>query len=153
MHPLELNIGQMDWAAGNIAYNLDFIPDDKLNWKPAPTASSALEMIGHILGVLNRMTPLLRTGTMGSSEAENPTDRESAKTQLLAAAKKYTAAMRDLSDDKLDTMIELPMGALRLGVMATMPVMDMVHHHGQIAYIQMLLGDVETHRDWSLMPN
>lgn len=153
MHPLELNIGQMDWAAGNIAYNLDFIPDDKLNWKPAPTAPSALEMIGHILGVLNRMTPLLRTGTMGSSEAENPADRESAKMQLLAAAKKYTAAMRDLSEDKLDTMIELPMGALRLGVIATMPVMDMVHHHGQIAYIQLLLGDTETHRDWSLMPD
>ena len=153
MHVLETTTRQMEWAAGNIAYNLDFIPDDKLSWKPAPTAPSALEMIGHLLGVLNRMTPLLENGAMGEGKAETPADRESAKSQLLAAAHKYTAAMRALEADDLEKPVELPMGELPLRVLATMPVMDMVHHHGQIAYIQMLLGDTETHRDWSLMPN
>ena len=151
MHFLESTARQMEWAAGNIAYNLDFIPDDKLSWKPAPTAPSALEMIGHILGVLNRMTPLVQGEIMGSDDAENPTNRDDAKTQLLAASKKYTAAMRAMPGDALEKPVELPMGELPLGLLATMPVMDMVHHHGQIAYIQLLLGDTETHRDWSLL--
>ncbi len=151
MHVLETTARQMEWAAGNIAYNLDFIPDDKLNWKPAPTAPSALEMIGHILGVLSRMTPLLENGAMGAGKAETPENREDAKTQLVAAAHKYTAAMRALEADELKKPVELPMGALSLHLLATMPVMDMVHHHGQIAYIQLLLGDTEDHRDWSLL--
>ena len=153
MHPLETSARQMDWAAGNLAYNLDFIPDDKLNWKPAPSASSALEVVGHILGVLNRMTPVLETGAMGEGEAQTPANREEAKTQLIAAAHKYSAAMRNLKAEALGKLVETRIGTIPMSVLATMPVTDMVHHHGQIAYIQMLLGDSETHRDLSLMPS
>ena len=38
--PLELAAGQITWAHKNINNNLDFVPDDKLNWKPAPSSKS-----------------------------------------------------------------------------------------------------------------
>ena len=42
MHPLDGLAGQTTFFSRNIGHNLDFIPDDKLDWKPAPSALSAL---------------------------------------------------------------------------------------------------------------
>ena len=141
----------MEWASSNLALNLDFVPDDKLEWQPAPTAPSALGIVRHLLGVLWRMTPLLGDGTPFPGEPQNVTDRPTAQNLLIEAAQKYAAAMRAIPVEDLDNTIETRMGNLPLRVLAAMPVMDMVHHHGQIAYIQMLLGDTETHRDMSLL--
>ncbi len=44
---LEQVAAQLDWAHKNINNNLDFMPEDKLNWKPAPEAKSVLEIINH----------------------------------------------------------------------------------------------------------
>ena len=150
MHPLELTARQMEWAASNLAFNLDFVPDDKLDWKPAPHAPSALEIVEHLLQVLDRMTPLLRGEPMGAGAAETLTERETAKSVLILAARQYSAAMRAIPIEDLDNPVETRLGTLPLRTLATMPVMDVIHHHGQIAYIQLLLGDTETHRDVSL---
>ncbi len=96
------------------------------------------------------MTPLLRGEPMGAGAAETLTERETAKSVLILAARQYSAAMRAIPIEDLDNPVETRLGTLPLRTLATMPVMDMIHHHGQIAYIQMLLGDTETHRDVSL---
>src|SRR5262249_24941459 len=36
MHPMEGVARLAEWAGPDLAYNLDFIPEDRLNWKPAP---------------------------------------------------------------------------------------------------------------------
>jgi hypothetical protein len=54
--PLELIAGQIDWAHRNINHNLDFIPDDKLNWKPAPETKSVLEIINHATNTVHTFT-------------------------------------------------------------------------------------------------
>ena len=60
MTPIELIAGQLGWANANICNNIDFIPDDKLNWKPAPTSKSPLEIVEHMTGTLNMMTSGLK---------------------------------------------------------------------------------------------
>ena len=146
---------QIEWAAKNLAYNLDFVPADKLDWKPAPTANSALEVVGHVLGALNHFLPLITGGDKQSHMVSTPaeiTNVDEAKTQLLNTAADYAQALRSLTPERLSQPIELPFGTLPLGFVASMAVTDLIHHHGQIAYIQTLLGDTESHFDMSLLP-
>ena len=58
--PLELLAGQIDWAHKNINNNLDFIPEDKLNWKPAPESKSVLEIINHATKTVHTFTHAIR---------------------------------------------------------------------------------------------
>lgn len=37
-------------------WNLDFIPADRLNWKPAPEAKSALEIVNHLAEYLDSIS-------------------------------------------------------------------------------------------------
>ena len=153
MHPFQITARQLSWAASSIALNLDFIPDDKLRWKPATTAPSALEIVEHLLDVLHRMTPLVG-GFESVDEAPQPVkDRDDAKARLLEAAAKYRAMLLDLRPEQLDEAVKTRAGDLPRGAVAVMPVNDIVHHNGQIAYIQLMLGDTETHRDLSALVN
>ena len=147
MHPLQMPARQMNWAARSIAHNLDYIADDKLRWKPAATAPSALEIVDHLLGVLHRMTPLVG-GFESADEAPQPVEnRDDAKTRLIEAAAKYSAMSLDLTPQQLDETVETRAGNMPRSALALMPINDIAHHHGQIAYIQLMLGDTETHRD------
>ncbi len=153
MSPLQTLARQMDWAAANIALNLDFIPDDKLRWKPAPTAPSSLEMVDHLLAVLGRMTPLVG-GYLADEHTLQPVEnRDDAKALLIEAAAGYSAMLRALKPSQLDEIVETKMGQMPRRALAIMPVNDMIHHHGQIAYIQLMLGDTATHRDLSALVN
>jgi uncharacterized damage-inducible protein DinB len=145
--------GQLNWAAKNLAYNLDFIPDDKLSWKPAPTANSALEIVGHLLGMYGHFSKMLGDAAGESGEAQTPTSRDEAKIKLVAAAEEYSYKLMALSPDDMAREVEFPFGKFKLGFAAAMPVTDTIHHHGQIAYIQSLLGDEESHFDFSLLPS
>jgi uncharacterized damage-inducible protein DinB len=147
--------GQVEWAAKNIAYNLDFIPADKLNYKPSPTANSALEVVSHVIGALNFFLPVVQGGAPGQpGDLAKPsfTTAEEAKQQLVEAATNYAAAVRNLNPDDLAKKVQLHFGAMPLGFVASMAATDLVHHHGQIAYIHTILGDTESHFDFSLLP-
>ena len=139
----------MNWAASNIALNLDYIPDDKLNWKPAPTAPSALEIVEHLLAVLHRMTPLVGGFEVNSEAPQAVANRDDAKARLIEAAAKYSAMLHEMPLEKLGESVATRMGTMPRRALALMPVNDMIHHHGQIAYLQLMLGDEETHRDLS----
>jgi uncharacterized damage-inducible protein DinB len=152
---LETLAGQVRWAAKNIAYNLDFIPDDKLNWKPAPQALSALEIAGHVIGVFNHFRERVENPQAESNfhgDHPVPASREEAKTKLIEAGEEYCRVLTALTPESLSQIVELPFGKLPLGFIAAMPATDAIHHHGQIAYIQTLLGDTESHFDFSLLP-
>jgi hypothetical protein len=138
--PLEILAGQMEWAGRNFAHNLDFVPDDKLNWKPAPTANSALEISHHAAGAIRGLQAMMTGETPATLEA--PQNREEAKAQVQSAAEDYVAWARGVKAEDLGRIIDTGfMGELPLGYLATFPVVDFIHHHGQIAYIQYLLGD------------
>jgi uncharacterized damage-inducible protein DinB len=135
----------VDWAGRNTAYNLEFIPDDRLDWKPAPTAMSALEIVNHMVFAMTAMLPALSGGDWSEPAFTRATNRAEAQELLRSAAAAYSAALRALLPGDLSRTVHHRMGPVPLSLGAAMPAIDVVHHHGQITYIQTLLGDTETH--------
>jgi len=63
-----------------------------------------------------------------------------------SAAAEYAEALQRVDPAQLSRTVSIA-GAFSfpLARAASLPVIDMIHHHGQIAYIQTLLGDEEFH--------
>ncbi len=149
-HPLEGLAGQVQFFSANLAHNLDFIPDDKLDWKPAPTANSAMEIARHLLGAQGRIGAMLTGKNPDEAEIANPQTRDEAKQALAASASAYAATLRSIDPATLQEMMDMRFARLPKAIVAGMAVADTIHHHGQIAYLQTLLGDTESHFDMSL---
>lgn len=144
MTPMEALAEQISWAGRNIAHNLDFIAADKLDWKPAPTASSALEIINHAAFWIRSALSVLEGGE-GKAEFAPATNRDEAKQLISSSAESYAAKLRELKPQDLEGTAKHPFDGIPLAHMMGMPVVDLIHHHGQIAYIQALQGDTESH--------
>ena len=145
MNPMEGMARQMNWVAQNTAYNLGYIPQEKLSWKPAPAAKSALEVIGHVAGFIEAMTPVLSGGEFRPPQVEMPESLEEAQDLITSCTEEYVAVLQRLTPADLGRTVQLPFGSFPLAQAAGMPFVDLTHHHGQIAYIQTLLGDTEDH--------
>ena len=144
MAPLETLAQQVEWTGSNFAYNLGFIPDDKLDWKPAPTALSALEIVNHTTEALAKMSSVLRGGKY-EAEVVVARTREEAQNQIRACAALFAQTLRELHAENFNETVELPWGEFPKIAAASMDVVEIAHHHGQIAYIQTLLGDTQSH--------
>ena len=146
---------QVRWAARNIAYNLDFLPADKLDWKPAPDASSAIEIVNHLLGAMQHVQGVLDSGEwngQNNSEFSPSISLEDAKARLMQTADEFAATLEGILPERMERMVEMPFGTMSLAQIMRFQPIDIVYHHGQISYIQQLLGDTETHVDiasWS----
>jgi hypothetical protein len=71
-------------------FNLDFIPDDKLSWKPAPDAKSVLEIINHLAEFLNSISSRLESQDAEFVPAAN---RSQAKQVLARSAERFASAV------------------------------------------------------------
>lgn len=150
-HPLEGLAKQVVFFSLNLGHNLDFIPDDKLDWKPAPTANSAMEVVRHLLGAQGRLRAMLTGGNPDDAQIATPQTRDEAKQALAESSDAYAAALRAVDPTTLGDKITTHRGDMPKSFVSSMAVADTIHHHGQIAYIQTLLGDTESHFDMSLM--
>lgn len=146
MHPLQSFAETCRWAGNDLAYNLDFIASDRLDWRPAPTAKSAIEIVNHVILGIGSMLPLLRGKEWAMPEIPHVTTRQEAQERLREAAAEYADAMLKVPAQDLSRDVTI-WGNYHtwLGRAATMTVVDLIHHRGQVAYIQCLLGDVEDH--------
>ena len=144
MTPIELIAGQLDWANKNICNNIDFMPDDKMDWKPEPTSKSPLEIVAHMTGTVNTMT----SGLKGESPKELPKSATKAEAKQLVnqVIQDHVAFIKTLSDEQLAGKVELPkLGEFPMIMAAGLPVVECINHHGQLTYIETLLGDEESH--------
>ncbi|MEO6908111.1 MAG: DinB family protein [Abditibacteriaceae bacterium] len=144
MESIEVLIGMAEWGAQNVVYNLDFIPDDKLQWRPAPEAQSALEIAHEIARSVDSASILFQTGEMTRRVTE-PQNRDEAKEAILDAVETYAATLRSLTEEQLNSTVIFPFREMPMQFAMRVPVTEILHHHGQIAYIQLLLGDTENH--------
>ena len=139
---------QVRWTARNLDYNLDFVPVDKLSWKPVPTAPSALEIVNHLAAGMLAAQQMFGDGVWREENEvsfERATDVESARALLQRVTGAFAQALEALPEAKLDDIVETPFGTMPLRYVIQFEPVDIVHHHGQIAYIQQLLGDTESH--------
>jgi hypothetical protein len=136
VHFLQPLIETCEWFGQNFAHNLDFVPDDKLNWKPAPTAKSALEIAGEAKGLFRSIRALF-SGEMMSHEAafDVPTSREQAKTEILFESRAYADFLRGLTPADLEGELDAGFGPFPKSRLVQFPVYDIANHHGQITYL------------------
>ena len=143
MTPIDVIASQLDWAHKNILNNIDFIPEDKFDWKPAPTAKSPLEIVKHMTETLNMMT----AGVFGEPKKELPevTNRAQSKQLISEMIETYVTKMRALSDAQMQGTAHLEIGDFPMSAAVGLPVVECINHHGQFTYIETLLGDDESH--------
>ena len=132
------------WATGSMVHNLKQLPPDKLDWKPTPEAKSALQVTGEVAGVMRSFEPLFAGGKFEAQPLPQPTTLEEATSMLTEASEAYAAAL-DAAGDELERSVESPFGEMWAAHSVLFGMIDLLHHHGQITYIQSLLGDAEMH--------
>jgi uncharacterized damage-inducible protein DinB len=146
MHPMEAVAGAMEWVGPDLAYNLDFVPDDKLDWKPEPTAKSALACAIEVEHVIRNIVHVVKTGKWEQLPTLSEVDKVQIQEALREAGKEFGAAVRAIPVERLADPIETPWGTTPLAQFATYALIEASHHRGQVFYIQTLLGDTEQHR-------
>ena len=73
-------------------------------------------------------------------------DLESATTRVVEVTESYAQLLERLEPQDLEGDFVLPGGfPFSRRRLAQLPAMDVLHHHGQLAYIQLLLGDTQSH--------
>ena len=127
----------------NLTFNFGLLPADKLGWKPAPDAKSALEIADHLAAFVNHVCGSLS----GEKQPFQPaTSGDEAIQNLTAIGARFPQSLRAASGAKLDEIFSLEYG-ISNHFIATAVVVDVIHHGGQIAYLQTLLGDDQVHFD------
>ena len=130
-----------------LTFNFGLLPADKLGWKPAPQAKSALEIADHLAAFINEVCGSLS----GEKQPFQPaTSGEEAQANLTASGARFTQSLRAASDAKLGEIFS-PEYGISNEFIATGVVVDVIHHGGQISYLQTLLGDEQDHFDSSMM--
>ena len=147
MEELQSAARMLRWIVANFIHNLSFIPEDRLHWKPEPGVKSPLEIAGEVVAGQRAMLPVFTGGEWIQAPFPQPQSFAEAKQMLLEVLEEYVAALESAEPAQLDRMVTLfnfPVFAPRA---VLLPVIDANHHHGQITYIQTLLGDGEYHFD------
>ena len=133
-------------------------PDDKVNWAPAPTARTPVQIVAHCAMVVKNINdfldgrPLQFTDTAAADkyfrEQERPyTTRERAVSLLEKNSAEYLAWLDALTPERLNTSIQLPfgLGSAPLAAGLAFPAAHTQGHVGQIDYIQTIYGDLDWH--------
>lgn len=144
MEDRERLIGLVDWIAKNANHNLNYIPDDKLDWHPAPEAKSALDIAHEIATSVDSIANLMKTSKYHTN-ITRPTSSEEAQAAISAAAKAYISTLRGLNKERMAETVDFFGMDMTVEQILELPVIEAAHHHGQIAYIQTLLGDTKDH--------
>lgn len=134
------------------------VPEDRLNWSPAPTARTPVQLVGHSAKALHSIADILGGGPLPDfsdianldsflrSREEDMTSKDAAAALLRTNADEYFKVIEGMSDERLAGTVPSPFGpmpmtfALRLGAIHT------DGHIAQMEYLQTIWGD----RDWYL---
>lgn len=146
-------VKQTQKALDDVLRAVEAIPEDKRSWKPADTARSAIDQMDEIANFPELLYKIVAEGEMpdfGNDPNINHhyDSYEEAKREALERNSKLCKAISMFPDSELEQEITLPfVGGL---VMTMADVLGLQHwnltyHHGQLNYIQTLLGDTAMH--------
>jgi hypothetical protein len=148
MHPLDGLATMAEFAGKNTAFHLQHFPADKLAWKPSETAKSALEIVHHVSYFAAGMAPVIDgTGAFTPPPDPVPADLQTAQEMIRSSSNSLAAALRKFDMSRMGETVDLPFGSFPMTMVVSMPVFDLIHHHGQLAYIETVFGDTEDHFD------
>jgi hypothetical protein len=149
MEDLKTAAWMLRYAARSLAHNLQFIPEEKQDWKPDPSAKSPLEVAAEAVRVIHMYRPMLEGPDFPKERPEWPQPRTLAEAgELLTRSAEEYASLLEAAGPELDRAQAMPFGGVFRGTRAACyPLLDVLNHHGQILYLQTLLRDAEMHWD------
>ena len=143
-------------AKERISKALMTTPNEKINWSPAPSARTPIELVVHagigntIIGnmILGKPFPY---GSMAEMDAASKTEekkystREEALGILEKTSSEYLALLDSLTDEQLKSTVIFGASSFPMASAITFPADHIRSHASQIDYIQTVYGDNEFH--------
>lgn len=134
--------------------NFAYVPDDKLEWTPAPTAKSAMRIAAHTALYAGRFATMIRerqlpapeslTEWIAARDAEEIalTDRTEMERVFRAGTAEVLAALDTLSAADMDLVLDSGQGwSIPMRQVIAFPGWHATVHLGQIDYLQTCWGD------------
>jgi len=136
------------------------VPDDKISWKPAEGARSALNAFGQPAQFMKMMVRMTQAGTIDPTTVNIPAmleqmaqeragwSRADAQTHLEMNWSEFKATVEGMTDEQLAVPVTMPFGGGTTAPMAFWLMLTyrvLVARFAQINYIQNLYGDHESH--------
>lgn len=144
--------------AAQFRFNMDFVPDDKLDFKPVPTAKSPKEIYLHTAFSNFGLAGMISHGKVGSADffqdmevkQQAFMDGIKSRAEMDAAwddsVKTLEQAFDSVTDEEMDKVVANDMGmTLTTRDWLESPASHIGVHRGQIDYIQTLWDDQEFH--------
>jgi hypothetical protein len=135
--------------------NLGHVPPEKLNWSPAPSARSALQIAAHVAGYSGGFASVLRAGAFPATADEflGPIQARTDSIETVQQAEEMLrqgiadtlAALDRVHPDQIDSTLETPIGPTPFRFFMTIPAVHLILHTGQIDYLQTCWGDLEVY--------
>lgn len=147
MEPFETEAALARWAAADMIAQLRALPEDKLAWKPSPEAKSALDVVNECIAACQMMLPVFGGADWELMPFPQHGTLEEVAADLLKNVEEYALALEAVQPAQLERRVTFPFGTLDGTRCITMPLLDLIHHRGQIIYLQSILGDAEPHFD------
>ena len=139
-----------------ILKSMKAVPDDKMGWKPSPTAKNVVQICAHA-GVANlQLANIIRNGKsefdkieeyvkFTHAEEEKIQTREQAIQCIETSVGQLEKALLHLSSAQLAKEAITPFGACPMSELIYWPGNHLYMHASQIDYIQTIWGDMEIH--------
>lgn len=134
-----------------------FVQDDRLNWTPAATAKTPLQIAAHAACTAGNFALLYRDGKFPPVEAGKfmeymkqaesvVTTREQAVELLKKNTADLVAALDTMTPEKIALTVDTPFGfAAPMSMFMMVPGVHARNHAAQIDYLQTCWGDQDVH--------
>lgn len=151
-------VKQTQRALDDVIRAVEALPEDKRDWNPAETSRSAMNQLQEIAMSPRFFVELIEKGQMPEFDDHAKKERERLVQSYDTFEKCRAACMEGTSelcqvisqfpDERLEDEVTLPFAGGMVMSMADvlgLHAWNMHYHHGQINYIQTMLGDMEMH--------
>lgn len=155
MNTIEQAIQFTEQNLKQFIHNFSFIPDDKLNWSPSPSAKTPMQILAHCAvaaqGLLepltgqNNNTPIDQIIKQITEAEAELTNKDQALTVLKDGVTKGLIAMKALRPEDLDKVVNHPFTNAPISFWMNLFWRHLDVHGGQIDYLQTIWGDNDFH--------
>jgi hypothetical protein len=142
-------------ALTSFLHSFSFVPEEKLDWSPAPTAKSAIQIAAHCAAYSGMFAWVIREKRWPCTleewksrvvaNTESISSREEAIAMLKLGIEESLVALDTVSDAEFSKIINAPHAQTPFTFFLNLPAIHLETHESQIDYLQTCWGDLEVH--------
>ncbi len=144
--------GKFERAKSRLLKLLEKTPEDRVNWSPAPTARTPVELVAHAGLSIHSIHNSLMGESMNFTSTDDfdakarefekgYTSRDEVVEYFTGTCTAYETWLNGLTDDFLGTMWNSPFGEFPMAMSIQFPALHTEGHVAQLEYLQTTYGD------------